>query len=195
METDMDKTSEKIIDATMELILGCGYSAATTKDIAVRAGVNECTIFRKFGEKKEIVVEGMKLPRWHPNITKDTFADISGDLRTDLTMFMENYMREVTPEFVKLSVGLRSPQIYEYTAPIIMNIPQVFLSEVKKYLQTMQRLGKVRQIDIDQAAEMFLSAAFGYVFLSASFGKELLNSDRAAYIENTVNTVIGGITQ
>lgn len=195
METDMDKTSEKIIDATMELILGCGYSAATTKDIAVRAGVNECTIFRKFGEKKEIVVEGMKLPRWHPNITKDTFADISGDLRADLTMFMENYMREVTPEFVKLSVGLRSPQIYEYTAPIIMNIPQVFLSEVKKYLQTMQRLGKVRQIDIDQTAEMFLSAAFGYVFLSASFGNGLLNSDRAAYIESTVNTVIGGITQ
>lgn len=110
-------------------------------------------------------------------------------------MFMENYMREVTPEFVKLSVGLRSPQIYEYTAPIIMNIPQVFLSEVKKYLQTMQRLGKVRQIDIDQAAEMFLSAAFGYVFLSASFGKELLNSDRAAYIESTVNAVIGGIAQ
>ena len=124
----MDKTSEKIIDATMELILECGYAAATTKDIAVRAGVNECTIFRKFGEKKEIVVEGMKLPRWHPKITKDTFADISGDLRADLTMFMENYMREVTPEFVKLSVGLRSPQIYEYTAPIIMNIPQVFLS-------------------------------------------------------------------
>lgn len=195
METDMDKTSEKIIDATMELILECGYAAATTKDIAVRAGVNECTIFRKFGEKKEIVVEGMKLPRWHPNITKDTFADISGDLRADLTMFMENYMREVTPEFVKLSVGLRSPQIYEYTAPIIMNIPQVFLSEVKKYLQTMQRLGKVRQIDIDQTAEMFLSAAFGYVFLSASFENGLLNSDRAAYIESTVNAVIGGIAQ
>ena len=195
METDMDKTSEKIIDATMELILECGYAAATTKDIAVRAGVNECTIFRKFKEKKEIVVAGMKLPRWHPNITKDTFSDISGDLRTDLTMFMENYMREVTPEFVKLSVGLRSPQIYEYTAPIIMNIPQVFLSEVKKYLQTMQRLGKVRQINIDQTAEMFLSAAFGYVFLTASFGKGLLNSDRAAYIESTVNAVIGGIAQ
>ena len=76
METDMDKTSEKIIDATMELILECGYAAATTKDIAVRAGVNECTIFRKFGEKKEIVVEGMKLPRWHPNIKKDTFPEI-----------------------------------------------------------------------------------------------------------------------
>lgn len=191
----MDKTREKIIDATMELVLECGYTAATTKDIAVRAGVNECTIFRKFGEKKEIVVAGMKLARWHPNITKDTFSDISGDLRTDLTMFMENYMREVTPDFVKLSIGLRSPQIYEYTAPIIMNIPQVFLSEVKKYLQNMRELGKIRQIDIDQAAEMFLSAAFGYVFLSASFNKELINSDRAEYIESTVSAFIGGIAQ
>lgn len=191
----MDKTSEKIIDATMELILECGYAAATTKDIAVRAGVNECTIFRKFKEKKEIVVAGMKLSRWHPNITKDTFSDISGDLRTDLNMFMENYMREVTPDFVKLSIGLRSPQIYEYTVPIIMNIPQVFLLEVKKYLQNMQRLGKIRQIDIDQTAEMFLSATFGYIFLSASFGKGLLNSDKDAYIESTVNAIIGGIAQ
>lgn len=191
----MDKTSEKIIDAAMELILKCGYAATTTKDIAERAGVNECTIFRKFGEKKEIFVAGMKLPRWHPNITKDTFAYISGDLRTDLTMFMSNYMREVTPEFVKLSVGLRSPQIYEYTAPIIMNIPQVFLSEVKRYLKNMRKLGKVRQIDIDQTAEMFLSATFGYVFLSASFDKELINSDRAKYIESTVNAFIGGIAQ
>lgn len=48
----MDKTSERIVDATMELILECGYPAATTKDIAERAGVNECTVFRKFGEKK-----------------------------------------------------------------------------------------------------------------------------------------------
>ena len=54
-KTDRDQP-EKIIDAAMELIMEIGYTAATTKDIARRAGVNECTIFRKFGEKKEIVL-------------------------------------------------------------------------------------------------------------------------------------------
>ncbi len=44
----MDDTSQKIIDATMALIRDKGYVATTTKDIAHLAGVNECTLFRKF---------------------------------------------------------------------------------------------------------------------------------------------------
>ena len=45
----MDETSQKIIDAAMTLIRDQGYVATTTKDIARAAGVNECTLFRKFG--------------------------------------------------------------------------------------------------------------------------------------------------
>lgn len=44
----MDETRQKIIDATMSLIHDKGYVATTTKDIAHMAGVNECTLFRKF---------------------------------------------------------------------------------------------------------------------------------------------------
>ena len=50
----MDETSQKIIDATMSLIRDKGYVATTTKDIAKSAGVNECTLFRKFKTKKDI---------------------------------------------------------------------------------------------------------------------------------------------
>ncbi len=48
----MDETSQKIIDATMSSIRDKGYAAITTKDIAKLAGVNECTLFRKFKDKK-----------------------------------------------------------------------------------------------------------------------------------------------
>ena len=43
-----DETQEKIMNAAMELIMEKGYGSATTREIAVRAGVNECTLFRKF---------------------------------------------------------------------------------------------------------------------------------------------------
>ena len=46
-----DETQIKIMDATMTLIIEKGYSGATTKEIARLAGVNESTIFRRFGEK------------------------------------------------------------------------------------------------------------------------------------------------
>ena len=55
----MDETSQKIIDATMSLIRDKGYVATTTKDIARLAGVNECTLFRKFQNKKDIVLHGV----------------------------------------------------------------------------------------------------------------------------------------
>ena len=44
----MDKTRQKIIDATMNLIMEKGYASMTTKDIAKYARVNESTLFRKF---------------------------------------------------------------------------------------------------------------------------------------------------
>lgn len=56
----MDETSQKIIDATMSLVRDKGYVATTTKDIARVAGVNECTLFRKFQSKKDIVLKGVE---------------------------------------------------------------------------------------------------------------------------------------
>lgn len=53
-EGDMDQTGQNIIDAAMELVVERGYTATTTKDIAKRAGVNECTIFRKFKGRRKL---------------------------------------------------------------------------------------------------------------------------------------------
>ena len=61
-----DETQIKIIDATMTIIVEKGYSGTTTKNIAKLAGVNECTIFRKFDGKKEIILAAMSLPKWNP---------------------------------------------------------------------------------------------------------------------------------
>ena len=189
----MDKTSKKIIDTMMEIILERGYTGATTKDIAEKAGVNECTIFRKFKEKKEIVIAGMELPQYRPNITSETFADIKWDIESDLKMFMENYMKEVTPQFVRLSIGLRSPQIYPQTAPLIMDIPQTFLHSLTDYLCEMKKRGKIKDIDCDAVAASILSATFGFTFLSASFGNDLFDLERVKYIDSTVKSIIGGI--
>ncbi len=41
-------------------------------------------------------------------------------------MFMNTYMEKITPDFVNLSIGLRAPQLYEETAPLIMKIPRPF---------------------------------------------------------------------
>ncbi|MCI9611551.1 MAG: helix-turn-helix transcriptional regulator [Eubacterium sp.] len=89
----MKKFCKTVIrNPAMVLIREKGYVATTTKEIAKTAGVNECTLFRKFQSKKEIVLEGVSQAQWRAGITPDIFEKVSWELTTDLEMFMRMYM-------------------------------------------------------------------------------------------------------
>lgn len=192
-ETKMDETSQKIIDAAMSLVRDKGYVATTTKDIAREAGVNECTLFRKFQSKKDIVLSGMEQERWRGNLTPEAFRNIQWELAPDLEMFMTEYMNRITPDFVRLSIGLRAPQLYEEAAPLVMKVPQAFLSTLTEYFQEMERRGKLPHMDFECLALTIFSSTFGYTFLNASFGDQLFSVSREQYIRQSVQTFIQGI--
>lgn len=189
----MDETSQKIIDAAMSLVRDKGYVATTTKDIAREAGVNECTLFRKFRSKKDIVLSGMEQERWRGNLTPEAFRNIQWELAPDLEMFMTEYMNRITPDFVRLSIGLRAPQLYEEAAPLVMKVPQAFLSTLTEYFQEMERRGKLPNMDFECLALTIFSSTFGYTFLNASFGDQLFSVSREQYIRQSVQTFIQGI--
>ncbi len=90
-EIDLDETSQKIIDAAMTLVRDKGYVATTTKEIAKVAGVNECTLFRKFESKKDIVLQGANQAGWRANVVPEIFENVTWGLRKDLEMFMRAY--------------------------------------------------------------------------------------------------------
>lgn len=189
----MDETSQKIIDAAMMLVRDYGYVATTTKAIAKAAGVNECTLFRKFKNKKDIVLQGVNQAGWRANITPEIFENVQWDLQADLEMFMRAYMDRMTPDFVNLSIGLRAPQLYEETASLIMKVPQAFLSSFTQYLNQMHQMGKLPKADFDALALTIFSSTFGYTFLSASFGHQLSQVEKDAYIKNSVQLFLKGL--
>jgi Transcriptional regulator len=189
----MDETSQKIIDATMSLIRDKGYVATTTKDIAKKAGVNECTLFRKFKTKKDIVLSGVEQEKWRGDLTPEIFGSVRWELAPDLEMFMTKYMEKMTPDFVKLSIGLRAPQIYEETAPLVMKVPHAFLSSLIQYFEEMEKRKKMPHLDFECLALTIFSSTFGYTFLSASFDRKLFEIDKEKYIKQSVETFIQGI--
>lgn len=189
----VDETSQRIIDATMSLIRDNGYVATTTKDIARAAGVNECTLFRKFKNKKDIVLTGVAQEKWRGNVTPEIFQNITWELQHDLTMFMNEYMERMTPDFVKLSIGLRAPQLYEDTASFIMKVPQSFLSSLVEYFQKMEELGKLPHMDFECLAMTIFSSTFGYTFLRASFDDQLSPVQQQEFIRQSVETFCRGI--
>lgn len=189
----MDETSQKIIDAAMALVRDKGYVATTTKEIAKAAGVNECTLFRKFESKKDIVIQGANQTGWRADIAPEIFEKITWELETDLEMFMRAYMDRMTPDFVNMSIGLRAPQLYEETRQLIMKVPQTFLEAFTDYLNQMCARGKIPRKDFKALAMTVFSATFGYTFLSASFGKELTEVEKDEYIRNSVQMFVKGI--
>ncbi len=191
----MDETSQKIIDAAMTLVRDKGYVATTTKEIAKVAGVNECTLFRKFKNKKDIVLQGVKQAGWRANITPEIFENVQWDLQADIEMFMKAYMDRMTPDFVNLSIGLRAPQLYEETSALIMKVPQAFLSSFTQYLNKMFELGKIPKADFDALTLTVFSSTFGYTFLKASFGNELSKVEKDEYIKSSVQMFIKGLEQ
>ena len=191
----MDETSQKIIDAAMALVRDKGYVATTTKEIARMAGVNECTLFRKFESKKDIVLHGANQTGWRADVKPEIFGNVAWELETDLKMFMRAYMDRMTPDFVNLSIGLRAPQLYEETKPLIMKVPQAFLETFTDYLEQMCGKGKIPKKDFKALAMTVFSATFGYTFLNASFGKELTDVEKDAYIKESVRMFIKGLEQ
>lgn len=189
----MDDTSQKIVDAAMMLIRDKGYVATTTKEIARVAGVNECTLFRKFKNKKDIVLQGVNQAQWRANVTPEIFENVTWDLQTDIEMYMRAYMDRMTPDFVNLSIGLRAPQLYDETASLIMKVPQAFLLSFTEYLKKMYEMGKIPMADFDALAMTVFSSTFGFTFLSASFGKGLSKVEKDEYIKSSVQMFIKGL--
>ena len=187
-----DETQLKIIDATMTLIIDKGYSGATTKEIAKLAGVNESTIFRRFEGKKEIVIAAMDLPQWNPGLSESDFT-YQGDLEEDLTFFSEIYMRKVTPQMVKVSIGLRSAELQGAALLGIMKVPMVFKNVLINYFTQMIADGKMCGCNVESISLQFLAMNFGFVFLDASFGNKLIGVSKAEYIRNSIQVFVSGI--
>lgn len=189
----MDDTSQKIIDATMSLVRDKGYVVTTTKDIARLAGVNECTLFRKFENKKDIVLQGLAQQKWRANVTPEIFQNVKWELIPDLEMFMNTYMDRITPDFVNLSIGLRAPQLYRETAPLIMQIPNAFVTSLIAYFEKMEELGKIVHCDFESLALTIFSSTFGFTFLNASFDQSLIKISQEVFIKTSVNVFAQGI--
>ncbi|MFQ8706732.1 MAG: helix-turn-helix domain-containing protein [Thomasclavelia sp.] len=189
-----DEMQNKIIDATMLLIMEKGYASTTTKDIAKMAKINECTIFRKFKGKKDIILAAISTSKWNPDLKVSDFSKRTYNLENDLTNFSLIYMRKITPEMIKISMGLRTPELYEDTKDEILKVPLTFKKVLVDYFNELEKMEKLTYGNTEHLAMMFLSLNFGFVFLNSTFGKSLSKIEQIEYIKNSIKIFCYGLT-
>jgi AcrR family transcriptional regulator len=77
-----------MFDAALAVLAERGYAGATTRRIAEAAGINEVTLFRRFGDKRQLILTAI-----HTDIARlaDNGLTATGDLEADLIRVVEYY--------------------------------------------------------------------------------------------------------
>ena len=162
---------QTIIDAARAVFLEKGIGA-TTAAVAERAGVSEGTLFKRFRSKAELFQAAM-----HPQFAElGWLADLEsrigqGDLQAQLTELGAAgvaFFRQLMP-LIMMSYANPSPN----GLPEVLNRPDPpplrALSRLSRYFEAEIRLGRLRPVDPEILARMFLGSLQQYVFFDLLF--------------------------
>jgi AcrR family transcriptional regulator len=160
-ENLQEDTRQRIITAAMQLFGKVGYAQATTRAIADAAGVNEVTLFRHFGSKKNLLMACMQA------FTSVSFpatfeSELTGNYARDILRMAQLQIRDTTAnmEIIRLLVcDARSvPELRE----AMLAGSRANLARLSGYFQRQIEQGVARP---DLPAEV-LASAFDSLFSS-----------------------------
>jgi AcrR family transcriptional regulator len=143
----------RMFDAALTVLAQQGYAGATTRRIAAAAGVNEATLFRRFGDKRQLILAAI-----HADISQLSKAGItpSGDLETDLIQVVEYYSNIYQHRDglvgTLLLEGARNPEVAALIAE-----PLGSLSRIGEVFAGYQKAGLMLEEPTDFAVQALLA--------------------------------------
>ncbi len=194
MGAEIDKTSEKIIKATLVTLQENGFDKATTKKIAAEAGVNELTIFRKFQNKKNLV-EATK--RYYLEILKDKLNEILDfDEDEDIEVFLRisffGILNLQDNDFSILKVAMEEVRNEEGEESLISEITDLILNKLEDFFKLQIEKGLIKDINTKSISVMCYSSLFQSVILWKIYNKSL-GFETNNYIDDLLNIFLEGI--
>lgn len=180
-------TKERIREAAVELFAKKGYTRTTTAAIAKRAGVNELTLFRIFGNKNALLHDvyfQLTPVAEHVDMTGLTNGK---NIEKDITVLLKSYLLLHIwhiPAY-RLSLQLQE-EIYDrdlYYASFA-NI-QGMIAQFVEYLEGLGREGKIALLDYQALADYMFS-----LFLVKAFELSMTDDSPAGYDEKRVNRFV-----
>ena len=130
----------QVFKAAVDVLLANGYAGATTRLIAEEAGINEVTLFRKYGSKEGLVSAALQHERAILDAHPVTYT---GDLATDLLQMVRVYS-EASPRqsglmLLIMAEVVRYPELRE-----TMQVPFTLVSRFGHIIVRYQEEGRLR---------------------------------------------------
>ena len=195
MEIELDKTEQKIVDATIFLLDKEGMNGTTTKKIAKKAEVSEVTVFRKFKSKDNL----LKIAKIYYS---DYFLEKISDIFTNyedtvlesllkntwwkLVNFLDNNLDIIKIALDELMSSPEEEKIFsKFSDEVLKNLTNIFQEQIDKE--------KIRKINPSAAAlTVFSVIVEGIIFWK--FESKVSNDDTNKYLDDFLDIFINGIT-
>ena len=195
MEIELNKTEQKIVDATIFLLDKEGMNGTTTKKIAKKAEVSEVTVFRKFKSKDNL----LKIAKiYYSDYFLEKISDIFTNYEdTDLESLLKNTWWKLVNfldnnlDIIKIALDelMSSPEeekmFSKFSDEVLKNLTNIFQEQIDK--------GKIRKINPSAAAlTVFSVIVEGIIFWK--FESKVSNDDINKYLDDFLDIFINGIT-
>lgn len=133
-------SDNQILEAALAVIVEHGYAGATTRQIAAAAGINEVTLFRRFGSKQKLLLAVVEQEA--ENFMAGG-VEYTGEIEADLLRIVRFYQHVVQHRGQVIAMMMtempRHPELVE-----IMQTPMQIVGKVMAMLERYQQEGKLK---------------------------------------------------
>jgi len=183
----LQRTRERILDAAAQQFAALGYSGATTRGIAEAAEVSELTLFRHFGNKKNLFMQAVQQGSAMPGIGAALAGQISGDLRQDLTLIGAHFLKTLIERREAILMTLHEAGRLPEVRQVAAQVPRRQRRMLAGYLEDQVAAGRLKTLDASMMAQAFLGMFFAYAVYQVLLDEA---PPDAAHIEATVGLFV-----
>ncbi len=176
-------SDEKILEAAVVTVAEHGYSGATTRQIAAAAGINEVTLFRRFGNKANLLREAMvrELSVFEEAGGARHTGDVVADLERIVALYqglLERRGRMVPTLLAEIS---RRPELRE-----VIDVPERVIGSVAVVLARYQQEGVLETEPPLRAVASLLAPLMVMQVMQHAHGMEVPPLDVADHVRRFV---------
>ncbi|WP_202077910.1 TetR/AcrR family transcriptional regulator [Caldalkalibacillus salinus] len=188
------ETSEKIMDAAIELFSKNGFDGVTTEEIAAAAGFSEKTLFRHFKSKQNLLEQAIDRYHYADEMRAIFDNELSGNVYDDLRLISENYHRIMYRNRkmlrVIMKVGNNLPGLHQYAH----RHPRALQEFLTQYFGDMKKQNKLRDVDEEKVAITFLYMNFGLAQGRMNEDPAFSDEEFKALLKESVDLFTRGLT-
>ncbi|MBC5815773.1 MAG: TetR/AcrR family transcriptional regulator [Candidatus Eremiobacteraeota bacterium] len=187
----VEDTRERIFNAAREIFALKGPHGTTTREIADRAGVNEATLFRHFGNKSALL-DAMK--EWFcqnkEERLREMYDSLPGEIEADLKIIGRFMIEGMTANKDLIRVALLEEAADPEGVHVPWRMPKISRDYLTKFLESYVARGELHG-DPVILARIYVGYFFAYIMGSGLWKQSaILSPDEA--VDTFVNIFLNG---